>query len=117
MSKTQVKLDVAEAVEPTLEEVEKQAARQLLNEMFMIKRRIYGIPMNGVLLIQVKQLVRGLMRKYQEFELFTGEDIEVKFFPKRNAVEFFPTAKLQVLFDTVVNEVQQKVADDNKVAV
>lgn len=116
MSETQVKLEVQE-VEPTQEEIELQAARQLLNELFMIKRRIYGVAMNGVLLIQVKQLVRGLVRKYQEVGLFKDDNIEVKFIPKQNAVDFNPTEGLRVLFakaaEESFNAAQQKTEDEN----
>jgi hypothetical protein len=117
MSETQVKVEVEEAAEPTVEEVELLAARQLLNELLMIKRRIYGIPMNGVLLMQVKQLIRGLMRKYQEFGLFSDDDIAVKFIRKQNAVDFTPSENLRKLFVTVTSEAmeaqQQKEQNDS----
>jgi hypothetical protein len=117
MSETQVKLEVQE-VEPTQEELELQAALQLMNEVFMIKRRIYGVAMNGVLLIQVKQLVRGLMRKYQECGMFKGEDIGVKFVPKQNAIDFTPTEGLRVLFAKAAEEsfkaAQQKAETENE---
>jgi hypothetical protein len=123
--------DVAESIdieefEPTLEELELQAAKQLLLELKMIKKRIYdsGTVMNSMLVVQIKQLLRGLMSKYQGFDLFKGENITLKLkgHGKFASFDFVYTDRLNQLFAQVVTElpppgpiveeVQPKVKDE-----
>lgn len=113
MSKTQVKIDIEESVEieevePTLEEVEKQAAKQLLIELKMIKQKIYdsGTVMNSMLVVQIKQLLRGLMSKYNAVGLLIGESVQLKMagHGKYASFMFVYTPRLDALFAEIVKE-------------
>jgi hypothetical protein len=107
MSKEQVKIDIEE-VEPTLEEVEKQAAKQLLLELKMIKQKIYdsGTVMNSMLVVQIKQLLRGLVTKYNNIGLLIGENVSMKMngHGKYASFSFLYTPRLDALFAEIVSE-------------
>lgn len=57
--------------------MEYEAAKQLLAELLMIKRRIYDSKtlVSSVLIVQIKQVLRGLIRKYNDAGLLVGENI------------------------------------------
>lgn len=111
MSKSQVKIDIEEAIlseeEPTLEEVEKQAVKQLLLELNMIKNKVRdsGTVMNSMLVVQIKQLLRGLMSKYQTFGLLQGENVELKLngLSKHATFDFKYTPRLNELISEVLS--------------
>ena len=113
MSETQVKANIEEA-EPTLEELEKMAAKQLLSELFMVQRRIYGIAMNSMLLVQLKQITRGLVSKYHTAGLFIDENIDVKFLRQQNTVELVPTPRLKAMFDIIAEDAIKESIEQNK---
>ncbi len=113
MSETQVKANIEEA-EPTLEELEKMAAKQLLSELFMVQRRIYGIAMNSMLLVQLKQITRGLVSKYHKAGLFIDENIDVKFLRQQNTVELVPTPRLKAMFDIIAEDAIKESIEQNK---
>ena len=117
MSANQVIADIAEAInideyEPTLEELEFMAAKQLLLELKMIKKRIYdsGTVMNSMLVVQIKQILRGLMTKYQGFGMFIGETIELKLNGRGKfaSFNFVYSKKLDELFAKVVADIQKQ---------
>lgn len=107
MSETDLKVEVQE---PTPEQIEKAAAKQLLAELFMIQRRILGITMNSMLLVQLRHLSRGLMTKYRNIDIFLNEDVEVKFIRRLNRVEFVPTPRLKELFTQISDELAEEAA-------
>ena len=91
--------------EPTQEELDLMAAKQLLMELSMIKRRIYesGTVINCVLVVQVKGIVASLMRKYNEVGMLQGESITVKLsdYGKHANFIFKYSPKLQALMKQV----------------
>lgn len=101
MSEVELKID---EVEPTQEQLEKAAAKQLMAELFMIQRRIYGIKMNSMLIVQCKQLARGLISKYRSVGLFENDDVEVKYIKKFGQIEFVPSPRLKELFNQISDE-------------
>lgn len=116
MSKTQLKVDIAEGAEqePTQEQIEREAAKQLMAELFMIQRKIFGITMNSMLLVQVKQLTRGLMTKYRNIGVFQNDNVEVKLNGRRDTVEFVPTTRLKDLFNQISEELAREAAENIK---
>lgn len=111
MSEAQVKIDIDESVEevePTLEEVEKQAAKQLLLELKMIKKKIYdsNTVMNSMLVVQIKQILRGLMSKYNGVDLLLGEHVTLKMrgHGKYASFDFVYTPRLSAMFAEIVKE-------------
>lgn len=108
MSEPQMQVEVEER-EPTPEELELMAAKQLLIELHMIKRRIQtsGTILNGVLVVQVKFLLNGLIKKYNNSGLLLGEKVELKLAQggkSRSTSEMWYkyTPKLQNLVNEVV---------------
>ncbi len=107
-----VKVEVtSEEREPTPEELELMAAKQLLVELHMIKRRIQtsGTVLNGMLIVQVKFLLNGLIKKYNDVGLLIGEKVELKLAragKSRSTEEMFYqySPKLQALVNEVVEE-------------
>lgn len=69
-----------EEVEPTIEEVEQAAAKQLLFEITKIKNQVYASKtvINSVLIVQLKIMARSLIAKYNSYNLFIGETIELQ---------------------------------------
>lgn len=67
-------------VEPTIEEVEQAAAKQLLIELTKIKNQVYSSKtlINSMLIVQLKMLTRGLISKYNSYGLFLGETITLE---------------------------------------
>lgn len=96
-----------EEVEPTQEEIELQAAKQLLLELKMIKKRIYdsGTLVNSMLIVQIKQVLRGLISKYNNVGLFEGEFITLKLSnrTKHANIDFVYSQRLQYLMSKVVD--------------
>jgi hypothetical protein len=94
----------------TLEEVELQAAKQLLLELKTIKKNVYDSKtlINSILIIQLKQLLRGLIHKYNDYGLFIGENITLKLSnrSKHANIDFVYTQKLNILLGKVVEELQ-----------
>ena len=94
----------------TLEEVELQAAKQLLLELKMIKKNVYesNAIINSMLIVQIKQLLRGLVRKYNDYGLFIGENITLKLSnrSKYANINFVYSQKLNVLLSKVIEEVK-----------
>jgi len=111
MSKSQVKIDIEESTieedEPTIEEVERQAVKQLILELNMIRSRVRdsGTVMNSMLVVQIKQLLRGLMSKYQTFGLLQGENVELKLngLSKHATFDFKYTPRLNELINEVLS--------------
>lgn len=102
-----VNIEITE-VEPTQEEVELQAAKQLMLELQMIKKRIYDSRtlINSMLIVQVKQLLRGLISKYNAVGLFEGENITLRLSnrSKHANIGFVFSPKLHLLMDRIVAE-------------
>jgi hypothetical protein len=107
-----VKVEVTmEEREPTAEELDLMAAKQLLMELTMIKKRIYesGTLINGVLVIQVKGIVASLMRKYNEAGMLVGEVVTTKLsdYSKHASVFFQYSPRLKALMKQVVEQLDQ----------
>lgn len=104
--------DVAEAVEvePTFEELEKMAAKQLMAELLMLRKQMMGIQMNGMMLVQCRAVVRGLITKYRNIGVFQEDDIKVEFLRKQNRVEFVPSPYLEKLFNAISTELAAEAA-------
>jgi hypothetical protein len=110
LSESEVKPTVEMTVEerePTPEELQLMAAKQLLIELQMIKRRIYesGTLMNGMLIMQVKFLLNGLMKKYHDAGVLLGENVALKMGGRgKHASMFFEyTPGLKTLIQQVVD--------------
>lgn len=95
-----------EEQEPTQEELELMAAKQLLMELQLIKKKIYDSKtlMNGMLIMQVKFLLNGLIKKYNAVGLLAGENVSLKMGGRgKFASMFFEyTPGLKVLMEKVV---------------
>lgn len=110
-------------VEPTQEEVELQAVKQVLIELRMIKKRIYDSKtvINSMLIVQLKQILRGLIKKYNDYGLLIGENITLRLsdHSKHTSIDFVYSQRLKMLVDRVIQElpkpgvevVQQKTND------
>lgn len=94
--------------EPTQEELDYAAAKQLMVELGMIKRRIYdsGTLINGVLIVQVKGMIASLMRKYNEVGMLQGESVTLKMsdYSKHASLTFKYSPKLDVLMAQISKE-------------
>lgn len=108
MQESEVKIEVEEQV-PSAEEMEQlelAAAQQLLLELKMIKKRIYesNTLINSVLIVQVKAILRSLIRKYNDYGFFQGENITLKLSnrSKYANLDFVYSQKLHLLFDKIV---------------
>lgn len=107
---------VVEEVEPTLEELEFLAAKQLAVELAMLRNRIYksNTLMNSVLIVQIKQILRGFIRKYNEFGFFKGETLQLDLRGRRRDkfanFSFTASTRLKLLLDQArkPEEVQPK---------
>lgn len=71
---------MVEEVEPTIEQVEQMAAKQLLLELTKIKNQVYASKtiVNSVLIVQLKIMARSLIAKYNSYNMFIGETIELQ---------------------------------------
>lgn len=114
------KIDVTmEEREPTQEELEIMAAKQLMIELQMIKRRIQesGTLLNGMLIMQVKFLLNGLMKKYHNLDLLKDEQVELKLTGRRinDTIQFKYSSGLQKLIDKVVRgEIERQKLDSEE---
>ena len=101
-----VQIEVEER-EPTQEELELMAAKQLLMELTMIKRRVYesGTLINGVLVVQIKGIVAGLMKKYNEVGMLQGETVTTKLsdYGKHASIYFKYSPRLEQLMKQVAD--------------
>lgn len=95
-------------IEITLDDLELQAAKQLLVELKMIKKRIYdsGTLINGILVIQIKGVLKGLIYKYNSYGLLMGENITLSLssYSKHANMDFVYSPKLQQLMQLVVSD-------------
>ena len=100
---------MVEEVEPTVEQLEEMAAKQLLLELTRIKNQVYNSKtvMNSVLVTQLQQLARGLTTKYNTFGLFKGETIKVKLsnYGKRANFRFVYSPRLNTLMTAALASV------------
>jgi hypothetical protein len=89
---------IVDEVEPSLDELEIQAVKQLLIELKTIKKIIYdsGTLINGVLIIQIKGILKALMRKYNEYGLLVGENVTLKLsdYSKHASIDFVYSQRL-----------------------
>lgn len=93
-------------------ELNKHAAKQLMIELMMIKKRIYesGTLVNSVLIVQIKQILRGLMRKYNDAGMLVGENVTLVLSDKteRASIRFAYSPGLQML----VRQVEENLKGD-----
>jgi hypothetical protein len=101
--------EASSAVE--LFELELSAAKQLLTELTLIKRYVYG---QGILspltLIKTKQAVRGLTKKYHDAGLLLDQDVTMTItdFSSHPNIIFKYTPNLALLMESVVLQTQLK---------
>lgn len=97
--------------EPTQPELDLMAAKQLLTELTMIKKRIYqsGTLMNGVLVVQIKGVIGGLMRKYHEAGVLLGENTVLKMqgYDSRASFSYIYTPYLKTLMEKATQDALQ----------
>ena len=93
-----------------LEELEFSAAKQLLAELSMIKKHVYDSgTLTPMLLIQMKQIVRGLINKYHLAGLLLDQNVETKLsdYSKYPNIEFKYTPELKLMMLKVVKQVTE----------
>ena len=93
-----------------LAELELSAAKQLLAELSMIKKHVYDSgTLTPMLLIQMKQIVRGLVNKYNLAGLLLDQEVEVKLsdYSKYPNIEFKYTPELKLMMAKVVKQVTE----------
>lgn len=117
MANPEVAVNIEE-VEPTLEELEYSAAKQLSIELRMIQRRIFesGTLMNGVLIVQIKGVLASLIKKYNEFGLLGGENVKLKLSQhgRMGQIYFEYTPRLNKLMDQVIQDAQKQMKEENE---
>lgn len=94
------------------DDIEVQAAKQLLAELKMMRNQVYmnkGV-MNPVLIINIKRVVRGTMKKYHNNDLLVGENVEVKLsnYGKYPDINFHFTPKLDLMMKNIIEEIKKK---------
>lgn len=101
-------------------DLEKHAAKQLLAELMMLKQKAYGkgTLVSSVLIVQIKQVLRGLMTKYNEAGLLLGENITLRLSDKTKhaSIGFVYSPGLQLLMTQIIGEIvaEQKAAAEVK---
>lgn len=94
---------VVDSLASELEDFE--AAKQLRAELAMIKSRIYasGTVMNSILIMQLKMIIRGLIKKYNDAGLLQGENITLvlKGRGRQAGFAFAYSQRLQYLIQSV----------------
>ncbi len=95
-----------EEYEPSQEELDLMAAKQLLLELKMIKNRIYtsNTLVNSMLIVQIKMILKGLMTKYNEAGMLKGEFVTLKLSnrSKHANIDFVYSQNLRILMSKVV---------------
>lgn len=101
-----------EDLEPTQADLEVMAVKQLMMELNMIKRRVYESKtlMNSVLIVQIRGVLNGLIRKYNEASLFLGETIDIKLsdYGKHASIIYVYSPVLGLLIKSVVQEISKQ---------
>jgi len=104
--------------EPTQDELNLMAAKQLLTEILMIKRRIQESKtlLNGMLIAQVRFVMNGLIKKYNNVGLLLGETVELKLtgYKPTDTIYLKYSSGLQELFDQVVAIENQNQKEEDK---
>ena len=91
-----------------LQELEQSAAKQLLAELSMIKKHIYDSgTLTPMLLVQMKQVVRGLINKYHLAGLLLDQTVELKLsdYSKYPNIEFKYSPELKLMMAQVIKQV------------
>lgn len=87
-----------------------QAAKQLLMELKMLKQKAYGngTLVTSVLVVQIKQVLRGLMTKYNDAGLLIGENVTLRLSDRTKyaSIDFVYSQGLRVLMDQVYAEIK-----------
>jgi hypothetical protein len=104
--------------EPTAQELNLMAAKQLLTEILMIKRRIQESKtlLNGMLIAQVRFVLNGLIKKYNNVGLLLGETVELKLtgYKPNDTIYFNYSSGLKELFDQVVDQETKKQEEEKQ---
>lgn len=90
--------------------MELQAAKQLLMELKMLKQKAYGrgTLVTSVLIVQIKQVLRGLMKKYNDAGLLIGENVTLRLSDRTKyaSIDFIYSQGLRALMDEVMAEIK-----------
>lgn len=94
-----------------LADLEFSAAKQLLTELMMIKQSVYNRgDLTPMQLIQLKQVIRGLVGKYHNAGLLLDQDVTVKLsdYSKYPTISFKYTPVLEKLMFQVIQQLTTK---------
>lgn len=95
-------------IESTQQELELMAAKQLLMELLNLKQYIYSKNMviTGMLIVQLRFVINGLMSKYNKAGMLIGQHVNVKVIDKKSkhaSIAFEYSPELQSLMKQVVS--------------
>lgn len=104
-------------VEPTIEQVELAASKQLLIELTRIKNQVYASKtvINSVLIVQLKIMARALIAKYNSYGLLIGETVklELSSYDRRANFRFVYSPKLAAYIKEVTSNLNIEQKESN----
>jgi hypothetical protein len=107
---------IGRTMEYTIEDeinMQLNAAKQLRVELAMIKNRIEssGTLMNSVLIVQLKQIIRGLVKKYQDAGLLIDQNVTLVLSDKTRyaRIRFAYSQGLQIMMTQIEDQVKAEI--------